>query len=69
MLQFCRNTLKIEQNCRTLSLMFVQNSMQNLNKILVSKFDNHYRFSVGIVSSSILTPNTRNFKLMILHLC
>ena len=40
MLQFCRNRLKTEQNCRTLSLMFIQNYMQNLNKILVSNFGN-----------------------------
>ena len=36
--QFFRNRLKIEQNFRTLSLMLVQNYMQNLNKILISKF-------------------------------
>ena len=41
MLQFCRNKLKIEQNCRTLPLMLVQNYMQNLSKILVSQFVNH----------------------------
>ena len=48
MLQFFRNRLKIEQDCRTLSSMLVQIYMQNLNKILVSKFNNHYNFSVGI---------------------
>ena len=41
MVQFCRNRLKIEQNCERLSLMWVQNYMENLNKILVSKFGNH----------------------------
>ena len=41
MLQFSRNKLKIEQNCRTLRLMLVQNYMQNLSKILVSQFVNH----------------------------
>ena len=41
MLQFCKNTLKIEQNCRTLSLMLLQNYMQNLNRILASKSGNH----------------------------
>ena len=41
MLQFCRNKLKIEENLRALSLMLVQNYMQNLHKMLVSKFDNH----------------------------
>ena len=48
MLQFCRNTLKIEENCRTLPLMLVQNYIENLNKILVSKFSYHQNFSVGI---------------------
>ena len=48
MLQVCRNRLTIEQNCRTLSLVLVQNYMQNLTKILVSKFSNHSNFSVGI---------------------
>ena len=41
MSQFCRNRLKIEQNYITLSLMLVQNHIQNLNKVLVSKFGNH----------------------------
>ena len=39
--QFCRNKLKIEQNCITQSLTLVQNYMWNLAKILVSKFNNH----------------------------
>ena len=41
MLQFYRNRLKTEENCRTLSLMLIQNYVRNLNKILVSKFGNH----------------------------
>ena len=40
MLQFFRNRLNIEQNCRTGSLMLVQNYMWNLNKILDSKLGN-----------------------------
>ena len=31
MLQFCKNRLKIEQKNKTLSLMLVQNYMQNSN--------------------------------------
>ena len=56
MSQFCRNRLKIEQNYITLSLMLVQNHIQNLIKILV------------LVSSSISTPNTGSLTRMILHL-
>ena len=41
MLQFCKIRLKNEQNCGTLLSMLVQNYMQNLDKILVSKFGNH----------------------------
>ena len=41
MLQFCRKRLNIEQNCRTLWLMLVQNYMQDPNEILVSKFGNY----------------------------
>ena len=41
MLQFSRNRIKTEQNCRTLSMMFVPNQIRNLNKILASKFGNH----------------------------
>ena len=41
MLQFYRNIIKIKQNCKTLSLMLVQNYLQNLNKILVSNFAYH----------------------------
>ena len=48
MLQFSRNKLKIEQNCRRLPVMLVQNCMQNVNKILVSKQGNHENFTVGI---------------------
>ena len=48
MLQFCINKLKIEQNHRALLLTLVQNYLQNLNKILVSKVSNHCNFSVGI---------------------
>ena len=40
MLQFCRNRLKMKQNCRTLSFMLVQIYMSNLNKTVVSKFGN-----------------------------
>ena len=36
MLQFCKNRLKIERNCRILSSMLVQNYMEILNKILSS---------------------------------
>ena len=48
MLQFSRNRLKIEQNCRTLPVMLVQNCMQNLNKMLVSKQVKHENFTVGV---------------------
>ena len=54
MLQFCKNRLKIEQNCRTLSLISVQNYMQNLNKILVSKLGNHQRAQVSLLSNHFL---------------
>ena len=45
---FCRHRFKIEQNCRTLLLMLLQNNMQNLNEIITSRCDNDYHFSVGI---------------------
>ena len=54
MLQFCKNRLKIEQNCITLSLILVQNYMQNLNKILVSKLGNHQRAQVSLFSNHFL---------------
>ena len=54
MLQFCKNRLKIEQNCRTLSLISVQNYMQNLDKILVSKLGNHQRAQVSLLSNHFL---------------
>ena len=47
MLQFCKNRLKIERNFQH-SFMLVQNYMQSLNKISVSKFGNHENFSVGV---------------------
>ena len=66
MLQFCRNKLKIEQNLRALSLMLVQNYMQNLHKMLVSKFDNHE--ILVLLPCNILAPDTRRLALMILQL-
>ena len=54
MLQFCKNRLKIEQNCITLSLILVQNYMQNLNKILVSKLGNDQRAQVSLFSNHFL---------------
>ena len=67
MLQFCRNRLKIEQSCRTLLLMLVQNYLPNLNKILTFLTLVIINILV-LLSSSILIPNTRSLTLMILHL-
>ena len=59
MLQFWRNRLKVEQNCGTPSLILVQNYWNLWNSIIEI---------LVLVSSSILTPNTRSLSLMILHL-
>ena len=46
--------------------MLVQNYMQNLHKMLVSKFDNHE--ILVLLPCNILAPDTRRLALMILQL-
>ena len=63
MLQFCRSRLKIEQNLITLfdvGICQILIKSQFLSLVIIK--------ILVLVSDSILSPNTRSFTLMILHL-